>query len=113
MSHLSVQDLSASLDGVLAGPAMEQAVAHLAGCHACRDAQARLARHDDALRRLLTPEPDDRRLDDLARRSEAIVVAILRGLPEPPVATPVPLQEEEDPDAPLEPPLPPDLARPG
>ncbi|TMA29944.1 MAG: hypothetical protein E6J87_19215, partial [Deltaproteobacteria bacterium] len=112
-SHLSVQDLSASLDGVLSGPALEQLVAHLAGCHACRDAQSRLAKHDDALRRLLAHDPDDRTMDELARRSETLVAAIVRGTPEPPIVTSAPLAEEEDPDAPLEPPLAPDLARPG
>ena len=113
MSHLSVQDLSASLDGVLAGPAMEQVVAHLASCHLCRDNQARLVKHDDALRRLLAQDPDDSYLDDLARRSETLVHAVLSGTPEPPIVTSVPLQDEEDPDAPLEPPLPSDLARAG
>ena len=53
MIHLTVQQLSASLDGALTGPSLELVVRHLAACHDCRDRQARLAKHDDALRRLL------------------------------------------------------------
>ena len=43
MIHLTVQQLSASLDGSLAGPSLELVVRHLAVCHECRDRQARLA----------------------------------------------------------------------
>lgn len=96
MSHLSMQELSASLDGGLTGSALEQAVAHLATCHACRDRQARLVKHDDALRRLLAADPDDRLLDALARRSEELVAAVVRGLPVPPLATSAPLRDDEE-----------------
>ena len=99
MSHLSVQELSASLDGALAGSALEQVTSHLATCHECRDQQARLAKHDDALRRLLAHDPNDRFMDELARRSEALVVAIARGLPVPPFVTTMPLEGDEDSDA--------------
>lgn len=107
MTHLTVQQLSASLDGALTGPSLELVVRHLAACHECRDRQARLAKHDDALRRLLGQDPDDLFLDDLTRRSEAQVIAISRGMPAPAMVTSVPLLHEEDPHAPVEPPPPP------
>ena len=106
MNHLTVQQLSAALDGALGGPSLELVVHHLAHCHQCRDRQAGLARHDDALRRLLSQDPHDFFLDDLERRVEALVVAVMRGLPVPPMVTSSPLQSEEDPHAPAEPPLP-------
>lgn len=115
MNHLTVQQLSAALDGALGGPSLELVVHHLAHCHECRDRQARLARNDDALRRLLSQDPHDFFLDDLERRVEALVVAIMRGLPVPPMVTSSPLQSEEDPYEPAEPPLParPELGRAG
>jgi hypothetical protein len=85
MNHLTVQQLSAALDGALGGPSLELVVHHLAHCHECRDRQARLARNDDALRRLLSQDPHDFFLDDLERRVESLVVAIMRGLPVPPM----------------------------
>ncbi|MEQ1831701.1 MAG: carboxypeptidase regulatory-like domain-containing protein [Candidatus Eisenbacteria bacterium] len=107
MTHLTVQQLSASLDGALTGPSLELVVRHLAACHECRDRQARLAKHDDALRRLLGQDPDDLFLDDLTRRAEAQVIAISKGTPPPAMSTSVPLIHEEDPYAPVEPPAPP------
>jgi hypothetical protein len=108
MIHLTVQQLSASLDGALTGPSLELVVRHLAVCHECRDRQARLAKHDDALRRLMGQEPSDIFLDDLTRRAEALATAIARGMPAPVMVTSVPLLHEEDPFAPVEPPpLPP------
>jgi hypothetical protein len=108
MIHLTVQQLSASLDGALTGPSLELVVRHLAACHECRDRQARLAKHDDALRRLMGQEPTDIFLDDLTRRAEALATAIARGMPAPMMVTSVPLLHEEDPFAPVEPPpLPP------
>jgi hypothetical protein len=104
MIHLTVQQLSASLDGALTGPSLELVVRHLAACHECRDRQARLAKHDDALRRLMAQEPSDIFLDDLTRRAEALATAIARGMPAPVMVTSVPLLHEEDPFAPVEPP---------
>ena len=84
MSHLGVSHLSAALDGVLAGPVGLDAAAHLAACPLCRDHQARLARHDDTLRRLLAVEPGDAYLAELSRKVEALVTSMGRGLAEPP-----------------------------
>ncbi len=107
MIHLTVQQLSAALDGALTGPSLELVVRHLAACHDCRDRQARLAKHDDALRRLLAQDPGEAFLDDLSQRAEAWVLAIARGTPEPLPHASVPLQHEEDPSAPVEPAPPP------
>src|SRR5437762_12023564 len=104
MMHVTVQQLSAALDGALTGPSLELVVRHLAACHECRDRQARLVKHDDALRRLLAPEPRDLFLVDLTRRAEELVSAITRGMPAPAIVTSVPLQHEEDPYLPVEPP---------
>ena len=115
MNHLTVQQLSAALDGSLNGPSVELVVHHLAHCHACRDRQARIARNDDALRRMLAQDPHDFFLDDLERRVESVLVAIVQGLPVPPMVTSSPLQADEDPLESPEPPLPerPELGRAG
>jgi hypothetical protein len=104
MNHLTVQQLSSALDGALGGPSLELVVRHLARCHECRDRQARLARFDDALRRLLAQDPHEFFLEDLGRRSESIVVAVARGLPVPPMVTSIPLIDDEDPYEAMEPP---------
>lgn len=104
MIHLTVQQLSSALDGALGGPSLELVVRHLARCHECRDRQARLARLDDALRRLLAQDPHEFFLDDLGRRAESIVVAVARGLPVPPMVTTQPLVDDEDPYQAMEPP---------
>jgi len=104
MMHLTVQQLSSALDGALGGPSLELVVRHLARCHECRDRQARLARFDDALRRLLAVDPHEFFLDDLGRRAESIVVAVARGLPVPPMVTSLPLIDDEDPYEAVEPP---------
>ena len=107
MIHLTVQQLSAALDGALTGPSLELVVRHLAACHECRDRQARLNKYDDALRRLLAQDPGEEFMDDLTKRAEAWVIAIARGAPEPMPHASVPLPHEEDPASPVEPPPPP------
>ncbi len=83
MIHLTIQQLSASLDGALTGPSLDLVVRHLAMCPECRDRQARLVRTDDALRRLLAQQTTDAFLDDLSLRAESWIAAIAQGLPEP------------------------------
>lgn len=99
MIHLTIQQLSASLDGALTGPSLDLVVRHLALCTECRERQARLVRTDDALRRLLAQQTTDAFLDDLSMRAESWIAAIAQGLPEPgarphaatpPPATPMP-----------------------
>jgi hypothetical protein len=107
--HLTVQQLSSALDGALLGPSLEVVVRHLAVCADCRDRQSRLVRHDDVLRRLLSPEAGEAFLEALGARAEDIAVAIARGVQPPPMATTVPLLHEEDPYQPSEPPMDPRL----
>lgn len=107
--HLTVQQLSSALDGALLGPSLEVVVRHLAVCADCRERQSRLVRHDDVLRRLLSPEVDESFLDALGSRAEDIAVAITRGVPPPAMATTVPLLHEEDPYQSGEPPMDPSL----
>jgi hypothetical protein len=83
MIHLTIQQLSASLDGALTGPSLDLVVRHLAMCTECRERQARLVRTDDALRRLLAQQTTDAFLDDLSMRAESWIAAIAQGLPEP------------------------------
>ncbi|HEV2105033.1 MAG TPA: zf-HC2 domain-containing protein, partial [Candidatus Eisenbacteria bacterium] len=75
MRHLTVQQLSASLDGALAGVSLELVVRHLSTCRECRDRHARLSKQDDALRRLLAWDPGEPALEDLAIRVETMVDA--------------------------------------
>ena len=107
--HLTVQQLSSALDGALVGPSLEVVVRHLAVCVDCRDRQSRLVRHDDVLRRLLSPEAGEAFLEALGARAEDVAVAIARGTPPPPLVTSVPLLHEEDPYASGEPPVDPGL----
>ena len=93
MRHLTVQQLSASLDGALVGVSLELVVRHLHSCRECRDRHARLAKQDDALRRLLAGDPGQAFVEDLAIRIEAIVDAEANGRTPPPVrTTPVDVQ---------------------
>lgn len=81
--HLDHSELSASLDGALTGSRLEQVVRHLSACRECRDAQARLARQDDALRRLLAQEPGSELLGRLSSHTDAVIEAIATGAPVP------------------------------
>ena len=83
MIHLTIQQLSASLDGALTGPSLDLVVRHLSVCRECRDRQARLVRTDDALRRLLSQQTTDAFLEDLSMRAESWIASIAQGLPEP------------------------------
>jgi hypothetical protein len=85
--HLDHAELSASLDGALTGGRLEHVVRHLSVCRECRDAQARLARQDDALRRLLAQEPGAEQLDRLSSHTAAVIEAIATGAPVPQPAT--------------------------
>src|SRR5262245_54444411 len=95
MSHLSMKQLSRTLDGSLESAELEQAREHLSGCIICQEHQERLVQHDSALRRLFGNAPDERVLEDVTRRSEAVATAILRGLPLPPLVTSLPLEDDD------------------
>ncbi len=79
MRHLTVQQLSASLDGALSGVSLELVTHHLATCRECRDRHSALAKQDETLRRLLAWVPSDHELEDMHIRLEAILDADARG----------------------------------
>lgn len=89
MRHLTVQQLSASLDGALVGVSLELVVRHLATCRECRDRHARLSKQDETLRHLLAWDPGAEYFEDASIRLEAILDAESRG-----VAPPQPLDLE-------------------
>lgn len=80
MNHLSPEELSATLDGVLENAARERAERHLAECAQCRKALADLAAQDTALRPLLEHDPGEAYFENFAARVEdRIRAAGLRG----------------------------------
>lgn len=80
MRHLTVQQLSASLDGALVGVSLELVVRHLATCRECRDRHARLSKQDDTLRHLLAWDPGAEFFEDASIRLETILDAESRGV---------------------------------
>lgn len=68
MRHLTSEELSAHLDGALAGRAAEEAERHLAACEECREALASLAAQDAALKPTLTHDPGDAYFESFAGR---------------------------------------------
>ncbi|MEO5988901.1 MAG: carboxypeptidase regulatory-like domain-containing protein [Candidatus Eisenbacteria bacterium] len=80
MRHLTVQQLSASLDGALVGVSLELVVRHLATCRDCRDRHARLSKQDDTLRHLLAWDPGAEFFEDASIRLEMILHAEAQGV---------------------------------
>ena len=70
MRHLTLPQISASLDGELAGPSLELVQRHLAECELCRSDLARMAELDTLLVSAATYEPGEAFFDDLAARIE-------------------------------------------
>ncbi len=83
MRHVSVQQLSAFLDGALAGVSRELVTRHLASCTGCRERHAGWRARDEALRRVLSWEPDGRTLEEWSSRVELTLTAERKGLPAP------------------------------
>ncbi len=83
MRHLTVQQLSASLDGALVGVSLELVVRHLATCHECRDRHARISKQDDTLRHMLAWDPGAEFFEDASIRLETILDAESRGVATP------------------------------
>jgi len=77
--HLTVQQISASLDGALSGVSLELVVRHLSSCHECRERHSRLTKQDDSLRRLLACEFAEVFFDDMFVRMTAVLEAESRG----------------------------------
>jgi outer membrane biosynthesis protein TonB len=77
--HLTVQQISASLDGALSGVSLELVVRHLSSCHECRERHSRLTKQDDALRRLLACDFAEVFFDDMFVRLTVVLEAESRG----------------------------------
>ena len=77
--HLTVQQISASLDGALSGVSLELVVRHLSSCHECRERHSRLTKQDDSLRRLLACDFAEVFFDDMSARLNAVLEAESRG----------------------------------
>lgn len=83
MRHVSVQQLSAFVDGALVGVSRELVTRHLAQCPVCRQRQAEWSGNDAALRRVLSWEPDERTFEEWSSRVEMTITAERKGLPPP------------------------------
>lgn len=88
MRHLTVQQISGSLDGALSGVSLELVVRHLSSCRECRERHARLTKQDDALRRLLDCEFPEVFFDDMFARLGVVLEAESRGQMPPEHALP-------------------------
>ena len=66
--HMTSDQLSALVDGALAGRALEEAERHLGACASCREALGALSAQEDALRRALTHEPGEAYFERFADR---------------------------------------------
>jgi hypothetical protein len=70
VKHLTFEQLSARLDGALAGAAAERADAHLAECASCRAELAALAAREASLKPVLKHDPGDAYFETFAARVE-------------------------------------------
>ena len=83
MRHVTAQQLSAFLDGALAGVSRELVTRHLAACADCRERHALWHIYDEVLQRLLSWEPNERTMEEASARVELTLTAERRGLPPP------------------------------
>jgi len=81
--HVSVQQVSAFLDGALAGVSRELVLRHIGTCAHCRERHARWKARDEALRAALAWAPAERTLEEWSARVEMTLTAERRGLPAP------------------------------
>ena len=83
MRHVTVQQLSAFIDGALAGVSRELVTRHLAACADCRERHALWHIYDEVLQRVLSWEPNERTMEEASARVELTLTAERRGLPPP------------------------------
>jgi hypothetical protein len=81
--HVSIQQLSAFVDGALTGVSRELVTRHLAACPDCRERHAMWHIYDEVLKRVLSWEPNERTLEEASARIELILTAERRGMPVP------------------------------
>lgn len=83
MRHVTVQQLSAFLDGALTGVSRDLVTRHLAACADCRERHALWHIYDEVLQRVLSWEPNERTMEEASARVELTLTAERRGLPPP------------------------------
>ena len=83
MRHVTVQQLSAFLDGALTGVSRDLVTRHLAACPDCRERHALWHIYDEVLQRVLSWEPSERTMEEASTRVELTLTAERRGLPPP------------------------------
>ena len=83
MRHVSIQQLSAFVDGALTGVSRDLVTRHLASCPDCRERHAMWHIYDEVLKRVLSWEPNERTLEEASARIEMILTAERRGMPVP------------------------------
>jgi len=81
--HVSVQQVSAFLDGALVGVSRELVLRHIGTCAHCRERHAKWKSRDEALRAALAWAPAERTLEEWSARVEMTLTAERRGLPAP------------------------------
>jgi len=80
---VTVQQLSAFLDGALTGVSRDLVTRHLAACPDCRERHALWHIYDEVLQRVLSWEPSERTMEEASTRVELTLTAERRGLPPP------------------------------
>ena len=83
MRHVTVQQLSAFLDGALTGVSRDLVTRHLAACADCRERHALWHIYDEVLQRVLSWEPNERTMEEASARVELTLTAERRGMPPP------------------------------
>ena len=83
MRHLTVQQLSAFLDGALTGVSRDLVNRHLSACSSCRERHAMWRIYDEMLRRTLSWEPVEQTLEDSSARVELALTAERKGMQAP------------------------------
>ena len=83
MRHVTVQQLSAFLDGALTGVSRDLVTRHLTACADCRERHALWHIYDEVLQRVLSWEPNERTMEEASARVELTLTAERRGLPPP------------------------------
>jgi hypothetical protein len=84
---VTAQQLSAFLDGALAGVSRELVTRHLAACADCRERHALWHIYDEVLQRVLSWEPDEHTMEEASARVELALTAERRGLTPPEFAS--------------------------
>jgi hypothetical protein len=85
--HISVQQLSAYVDGALTGVSRELVTRHLAACTQCQNRHASWRARGETLRQALSWQPAPHTLEEWSSRVELVLTAERKGLPAPEFTT--------------------------